>query len=392
MGTLISASFVIPHPPGCPILVPGQLVTKQVVQWLELLMIENVEIHEFSDGVGIKVWAFRMRLPFSMKQLGSVTMFPFISASTMAATRLLIRLFSQIEDDEHMSDESKRSVIWMELSLTYSFCVLICVCLAWKRERAQLASASRCKAYHAQMGVFGTIGILATFTFVRSTEICGPVLALVLAQAKLLLDPVFDIFATGTWLEPMQAMVLPIVVLSMLTYAHNLNDDDGSDGSASGFIKVAWGLSYPSIGSCCWAFGRAYNTGSRGLFTSATWFFFYHLLIGLVCWFITGAAHLTEHIQVLNTAIMKGLVLCFYEIALMGASMLASPVATTVAHTGMIAILYIFECIIGWELFDKVKGLAALTCVIATLVFNLAKHWRVVQCPNADKNAVKHLC
>lgn len=46
----ISASMIVPYPPGIPILVPGQLITKEIVERLLLYRDYNVEIHGLNDG------------------------------------------------------------------------------------------------------------------------------------------------------------------------------------------------------------------------------------------------------------------------------------------------------------------------------------------------------
>jgi arginine decarboxylase len=52
-GRLISANFVIPYPPGFPILVPGQVVTRAVIEFMRKLDI--TEIHGFERSRGLKL-------------------------------------------------------------------------------------------------------------------------------------------------------------------------------------------------------------------------------------------------------------------------------------------------------------------------------------------------
>lgn len=51
---LVSASFVIPYPPGFPVLVPGQVVEDEVVDFL--LAIDVKEIHGFRPELGLQVF------------------------------------------------------------------------------------------------------------------------------------------------------------------------------------------------------------------------------------------------------------------------------------------------------------------------------------------------
>jgi arginine decarboxylase len=48
---LVSAKFVIPYPPGFPVLVPGQIVSKEILEFLMALDVD--EIHGFSNELGL---------------------------------------------------------------------------------------------------------------------------------------------------------------------------------------------------------------------------------------------------------------------------------------------------------------------------------------------------
>jgi arginine decarboxylase len=50
---LISANFVIPYPPGFPIMVPGQLIDKQTIEFMRKLDVK--EIHGFNAALGLKL-------------------------------------------------------------------------------------------------------------------------------------------------------------------------------------------------------------------------------------------------------------------------------------------------------------------------------------------------
>ena len=50
---LVSANFVIPYPPGFPIMVPGQIVTTETIDFMRKLDVK--EIHGFSAALGLKL-------------------------------------------------------------------------------------------------------------------------------------------------------------------------------------------------------------------------------------------------------------------------------------------------------------------------------------------------
>ncbi len=52
---LVSASFVIPYPPGFPVLVPGQVVSRAILQFL--LALDVKEIHGYRPELGLRVFA-----------------------------------------------------------------------------------------------------------------------------------------------------------------------------------------------------------------------------------------------------------------------------------------------------------------------------------------------
>ena len=51
---LVSASFVIPYPPGFPVLVPGQVVSKEIIQFM--LALDVTEIHGYRPELGLKLF------------------------------------------------------------------------------------------------------------------------------------------------------------------------------------------------------------------------------------------------------------------------------------------------------------------------------------------------
>jgi len=51
---LVSTTFVIPYPPGFPVLVPGQVISKEIIKFL--LALDVKEIHGYRPDLGIKVF------------------------------------------------------------------------------------------------------------------------------------------------------------------------------------------------------------------------------------------------------------------------------------------------------------------------------------------------
>ena len=47
-------TFVVPYPPGFPILVPGQVVTKEILNFMQKLDVK--EIHGYQREVGLSVF------------------------------------------------------------------------------------------------------------------------------------------------------------------------------------------------------------------------------------------------------------------------------------------------------------------------------------------------
>ena len=50
---LVSANFVIPYPPGFPIMVPGQLINRETIDFMRKLDVK--EIHGFAAALGLKL-------------------------------------------------------------------------------------------------------------------------------------------------------------------------------------------------------------------------------------------------------------------------------------------------------------------------------------------------
>ena len=51
---IVSSSFVIPYPPGFPILVPGQVMTKGILEFMKAL--DVTEIHSSNAELGLRVF------------------------------------------------------------------------------------------------------------------------------------------------------------------------------------------------------------------------------------------------------------------------------------------------------------------------------------------------
>ena len=51
---LVSSSFIIPYPPGFPILVPGQVISKEILHFMRALDVK--EIHGYRPDLGLRVF------------------------------------------------------------------------------------------------------------------------------------------------------------------------------------------------------------------------------------------------------------------------------------------------------------------------------------------------
>ena len=52
--SLVSTGFVVPYPPGFPVLVPGQVISKQILYFLAQLDVK--EIHGYNPDLGLSVF------------------------------------------------------------------------------------------------------------------------------------------------------------------------------------------------------------------------------------------------------------------------------------------------------------------------------------------------
>ena len=50
---LVSASFVTPYPPGFPILVPGQVISEEILEFMRALDVK--EIHGYEPEIGLQI-------------------------------------------------------------------------------------------------------------------------------------------------------------------------------------------------------------------------------------------------------------------------------------------------------------------------------------------------
>ena len=53
-ATIVSATFVTPYPPGFPVLVPGQVVSREILQFMRDL--DTPEIHGYLPEFGYRVY------------------------------------------------------------------------------------------------------------------------------------------------------------------------------------------------------------------------------------------------------------------------------------------------------------------------------------------------
>ena len=60
---LVSANFVIPYPPGFPIMVPGQVITQETIDFMRKLDVKEIHGYDASEGLKlIKPEALAKRL------------------------------------------------------------------------------------------------------------------------------------------------------------------------------------------------------------------------------------------------------------------------------------------------------------------------------------------
>jgi arginine/lysine/ornithine decarboxylase len=50
---MVSANFVIPYPPGFPIMVPGQVIAQDTIDFMRKLDVK--EIHGYDQALGLKL-------------------------------------------------------------------------------------------------------------------------------------------------------------------------------------------------------------------------------------------------------------------------------------------------------------------------------------------------
>ncbi len=78
---IVSAGFVIPYPPGFPILVPGQVLSKEILEFMRALDVK--EIHGYRADVGLRV--FREEALVSVRQAPSRVTVADIAAEMVPA-------------------------------------------------------------------------------------------------------------------------------------------------------------------------------------------------------------------------------------------------------------------------------------------------------------------
>ncbi|MDX1545112.1 MAG: ornithine decarboxylase, partial [Christiangramia sp.] len=72
--TLVASSFIIPYPPGFPVLVPGQVVSKEIIRFLKALDVS--EIHGYRADLGLRIFKEnvlnRQKTVTSMGAMGNI--------------------------------------------------------------------------------------------------------------------------------------------------------------------------------------------------------------------------------------------------------------------------------------------------------------------------------
>ena len=66
---LVSAAFITPYPPGFPVLVPGQVISKEIIQFLMALDVK--EIHGYEPMFGLRVFTAEVLEEESKRRIGS---------------------------------------------------------------------------------------------------------------------------------------------------------------------------------------------------------------------------------------------------------------------------------------------------------------------------------
>jgi arginine decarboxylase len=51
---LVSSKFIIPYPPGFPLLVPGQILTRDILEFMRKLDVK--EIHGYEPELGLRLF------------------------------------------------------------------------------------------------------------------------------------------------------------------------------------------------------------------------------------------------------------------------------------------------------------------------------------------------
>ena len=69
--TVVSASFIIPYPPGFPILVPGQVISQEILSFMRALDVS--EIHGYRPDLGLRVFTTKALDAFCAKHLPSTS-------------------------------------------------------------------------------------------------------------------------------------------------------------------------------------------------------------------------------------------------------------------------------------------------------------------------------
>jgi arginine decarboxylase len=51
---LVASTFLIPYPPGFPVLVPGQVISKEIINFM--LALDVSEVHGYNANLGMRIF------------------------------------------------------------------------------------------------------------------------------------------------------------------------------------------------------------------------------------------------------------------------------------------------------------------------------------------------
>jgi arginine decarboxylase len=86
----VSTTFVVPYPPGFPVLVPGQVISKEILYFLAQLDVK--EIHGYNPDLGLSVFtdAVLKRITSARRAIAAANGNGNASRVAAASTRALL--------------------------------------------------------------------------------------------------------------------------------------------------------------------------------------------------------------------------------------------------------------------------------------------------------------